>query len=70
MDFIKLMFEALTIGLMTLVLAYIITKLMKKEFSHGTIFFLTGFFIHVIFEYLGFNKWYCGLRCAESCKVN
>lgn len=67
----KVLLEALVVGLVTSIVGLIIaTTLMftQKDFSLKTYtfwprvmigYFLTGFLLHLLFEGLGANKWYC-----------
>jgi len=31
-------------------------------------FFVTGFVLHIILEYIGLNKWYCQRQCTTGLK--
>ena len=31
-------------------------------------FFITGFILHILFEYVGFNKFYCNRNCRSVIK--
>ena len=36
----------------------------KKPFGIGVSFFATGFFLHLIVEMIGWNKYICDKKCA------
>ena len=47
---------------------------MVKKYSNNYILeislFFTGVLIHLLFEYFGFNKWYCEKKCAgDECEI-
>jgi hypothetical protein len=52
---------------------YCIKKEDKKFI--GTGFFVTGFVLHLLLQYIGFSKWICarhnawGLKCLAMCKT-
>lgn len=59
----KLLVEALTVGLSLAVFVWIMRCLpIKNEF---VFMFLVGTLLHLTFEVLGLNKWYCknGVAC-------
>ncbi len=74
----KLFIEALSVGLLTAIIGFIISTLFmlsSPSFSWKTYsfwpqvllsYFLTGFLIHLLCEFLGINKWYCsnGNACS------
>jgi hypothetical protein len=35
----------------------------KKPLGLGMVFFMTGFILHLFFELIGLNKWYCDKKC-------
>lgn len=74
---IKIVSEATIIGLITLTLGRIIIELIIKENKSNKIkkprgiyfaFFLTGFLLHFLIEYLGINCWYCDKKCINGLK--
>ena len=32
-------------------------------------FFITGFILHIMFEYIGFNKFYCNKNCRRTIEL-
>lgn len=74
--------EALTVGIMTGILGFIISTLLmftNKKFSLKKYtfwpsvlfsYFITGFLIHLIYEFTNVNKWYCinGNACKNIYK--
>lgn len=77
---LHLLKEAVVVGIMTIIIGsvvgYMLGKLNKvelhemcKQWNKNHIMeislFFTGFFIHVLCEYSGLNKWYCtnGVAC-------
>ncbi len=73
----KVLIEALVVGLVTAIVGLVIaTSLMftEKDFSLKSYtfwprvmlgYFLTGFVLHLLFESIGANKWYC--RNGNAC---
>lgn len=65
--------ESLIVGIITMLIGMLTLKFISKE--HGSInyetsmFFIIGFFIHNITEYIGFNKFYCNKKCRKSLKL-
>ena len=72
----KLITEASIIGIVTLLLGKIIMGLIIKKRNKNqkhpkglTIaFFSTGFILHFLIEFLGFNCWYCDKKCVAGIK--
>ena len=75
----KLLIEALSVGIITGFVGFLIsTSLMyitSKNFSLKKYhfwfqvffsYFITGFLIHLLFEMLGLNKWYC--KYGNACQ--
>ena len=60
----KLLVEALVVGLVMVAIDSGISMIMK---NHLLVVFLTGFIGHLLFELSGANKWYCthGKACLE-----
>lgn len=64
---LKLLFESIIIGIITLIVGNIIFNLSvnkvnkdkTKPYGINLSFFITGVILHICLEYLGFNKWYC-----------
>lgn len=75
----SLLKEAIVVGVVTSIFGFIIsTGLMftKKDFTLKKYdfwpsvllsYFITGFFLHLIFEMTGGNKWYC--KNGNACKI-
>ena len=42
-----------------------ILKKYKNTYLIEISLFLTGMLIHLLLEYVGFNKWYCSKECAN-----
>jgi hypothetical protein len=73
----KLIGEALVVGVVTVVIGFVVDKVLKMydnvniSQSLGKEFFIRLFFIgllaHFSFEFLGLNKWYCthGNACLQ-----
>ena len=66
MDYtIKILIEAFIVALSIVVLGFGIQRVFKIN-NPLTLLFVTGFLIHLIYDFLGFNKYYCKI-CA-GCK--
>jgi len=50
------MFEAIVIGVMNLVFFYSLSTFIKNPMI---LLFISGALIHIVFEYLGLNEWWC-----------
>jgi endonuclease V-like protein UPF0215 family len=50
------MFEAIVIGVMNLVFFYSLSMSIKNPMI---LLFISGALIHIVFEYLGLNEWWC-----------
>ena len=61
----RILLEAFIVALSIVVLGFGIKKVFKLN-EPLTLLFVTGFFIHLIYDVLGFNKYYCKI-CA-GCK--
>ncbi len=79
----KLMIEALVVGIATVVVGSVvgfgvgkvlgsdmpkICKNWNKKYAMEISLFLTGSLLHLLFEFLGGNKWYCknGIACLKK----
>lgn len=72
----KILKEALMVGVVLTVvgmLLHLLTKYVKHhDMNDNTVlavhFFVAGFVVHLLCEYLGVNKWYCdnGVACNRS----
>ena len=78
---IKLLKEAVIVGIATVVIGTLVGFVMGKLFSMNLpaickkwnknhimeiTLFLTGFLLHIICEYTGINKWYC--KNGNACR--
>ena len=61
----RILLEAFIVALSIVVLGFFIKKIFKVN-DPLTLLFVTGFFIHLIYDLLGLNKYYCKI-CA-GCK--
>ena len=61
----RILLEAFIVALSIVVLGFGIQKVFKVN-DPLTLLFVTGFCIHLIYDVLGFNKYYCKI-CA-GCK--
>ena len=61
----RIFLEATIVGISIVVLGFILQKFCKLN-DPLTLLFVTGFLIHLIYDLLGFNKYYCKI-CA-GCK--
>jgi hypothetical protein len=52
----SVLIEGIVIGIMTVVL-FLVLSLSKM--NHLFLLFVTGFLIHILFEYTGKNEWWC-----------
>jgi len=76
---LKQFYEAIIIGILTLVVGKIgfhlsTNKIERdkkyKENPHlNLILFLTGFILHYLIEFIGLNKWYCDKKCLGSIRL-
>ena len=74
----RLLVEGSAIGIITLILGKISENLIKrnnknkiKRFSiqqKDIVFFVTGFLLHLVIEYMGINKWYCDKKFISGIK--
>ena len=68
----SLVVEALTVGIITAIIGFIINIIVLKDTNNWYKvilgYFLTGLCIHLLFEYTGGNKWYC--KNGNACKSN
>ena len=76
---IKILLEALSVGLATLLMGLVLHLLLGYHAKHADspkmkeemialslTLFLTGFLLHVLFELSGLNLWYC--KNGNACK--
>lgn len=68
----QILLEALTVGISALLMGLLLHVILGYHALHSSspnmkeemirlsiLLFLTGFSIHLVYEYLGLNKWYC-----------
>lgn len=78
----RLLKEAIIVGILIVffgtIISFIISKFYvtdlppackdwNKNFVMEICLFLTGFIAHVVFEFMGINKWYC--KHGNACKL-
>ena len=58
---IELLIEAFVVGIVMVVVGTIVKNynFQWKTYNTEITLFLTGVFAHLLFEFTGFNKWYC-----------
>ena len=65
----KLLIEAFVVGIVMVVVGGIVKNVnfQWKTYNIEITLFLTGVFAHLLFEFTGFNKWYCtnGFACKR-----
>ena len=62
----SILLEACIVGLSIVALGYVIKTYIADIKEPLTLLFVTGFFVHLIYDVLGLNKWYC--RICAGCK--
>ena len=57
-----LLIEALVVGIVMVIVGLVVRNYTNqlKMYPLEMTLFLTGVFAHLLFEFTGFNKWYCG----------
>lgn len=50
--------EATIIGILNIAIYYLLRRISKKS-TMTLLLFVAGFAIHLLFEYLGGNEWWC-----------
>jgi|DEB0MinimDraft_6_1074348.scaffolds.fasta_scaffold02170_5 hypothetical protein len=65
MYYMKLLVEAIVVGLVMVALDQGVSTLVRNRLL---VVFLTGFMGHLLFELVGANKWYCthGKACSNG----
>jgi len=65
----ELLIEALVVGIVMVIVGLVVRNYTKqlKMYPLEMTLFLTGVFAHLLFEFTGFNKWYCvnGVACKR-----
>ena len=56
-DILRILFEALIVGLL-LILVYNPINYILKDYDNNLILFISGSIFHIICEYTGINLWY------------
>ena len=61
-----LLSEGVIVGLVVIIVGLLTKKILNyleinlpDEYEEYIVLFLIGFISHILFEYIGFNKWYC-----------
>ena len=62
----SILLEACIVGLSIVALGYVLKTYVADIKEPLTLLFVTGFLVHLIYDVLGLNKWYCKI-CA-GCK--
>ena len=62
----SILLEACIVGLSIVALGYVIKTYIADIKEPLTLLFVTGFLVHLIYDVLGLNKWYC--RICAGCK--
>ena len=62
----SILLEACIVGLSIVALGYVLKTCVTDIKEPLTLLFVTGFLVHLIYDVLGLNKWYCKI-CA-GCK--
>lgn len=67
---LNLLLEAISVGIVVIIFSIIIKIILKYLNIYNDIinYFLIGFFTHLLFEFLGLNKYYC--KYGNACKIN
>ena len=52
------LFEATINGILNIAIYYLLRRISKKS-TTTLLLFISGFMIHMLFEYLGANEWWC-----------
>lgn len=52
------LFEATIIGILNIAIYYLLRRISRKT-TTTLLLFIAGFMIHLLFEYLGANEWWC-----------
>lgn len=76
---LKLIFESIIIGFITLIIGTIIFNLsinrvnkdINKPYGLNFAFFITGVILHLGLEFSGFTRWYCNKKMVTSiCRLS
>ena len=62
----SILLEACIVGLSIVALGYVLKTYIADIKEPLTLLFVTGFLVHLIYDVLGLNKWYC--RICAGCK--
>lgn len=54
----NVLLEATIIGILNIAIYYLLRRISKKS-TTTLLLFVSGFMIHILFEYLGGNEWWC-----------
>lgn len=66
-----ILFESFIVGLIVSIIGSVIYYLnvKKKNLTVVISFFITGFCIHLLLEFSGFNKLYCDKKCMKTLEI-
>lgn len=73
-----LLLESSIVGLVTFIIGHVGFNLTtnkknrentSKPYGIDMAFFTTGFILHLLFQYIGFNKIYCHRNCRKSIEM-
>ena len=66
-NFIYLFIDSICEGLLFLFIGYILSLFIHQKII---IFFIIGFCLHIVFEWLGIHKWFCKNRCFNHVNLH
>ena len=58
-SFADVLIEAAVIGAMNCILIMLFNNHLNKKIDKRYVYFIVGAMIHLVFEYLGLNEWWC-----------
>jgi len=57
-SFTTILFEAIVVGLLLIPFTYVASRVLARQPMMELTLLLAGILFHLVFEYLGINKWY------------